>query len=351
MNTNPRRRVQPADHQDLAELLPAPGRPVFAQDRHRVLREHLMEHITHESAHEHSGATNSSSNTSPIAPARRRPGRRLVLVAAPLALTAVVALGVVSIDGAQDGRSGTVGTGVTDQQKVTRLLDRISLAAADRQAVTVSKDQFIYTRSLGSSDELGWYLATWEDAKAGEGSEAKLGYEGTIRQDEWISVDGTRQGLRKSIAVSSTGEPDPSHKDDMTMGGTGYPFFKQLQALPTDPDALLARFYADADNVPVNRRPEVVIENLGAFIDEATLLPDLSAAIYRALAKLPGVRVVDHVKDASGREGVGLTFKGSSKGYAWVFDSSSFVYLGTTDAALIEVGVVDKVGQVPANSA
>ncbi|MFJ2558892.1 MULTISPECIES: hypothetical protein [unclassified Streptomyces] len=241
MNTNPLRRDQPVDHHEPAELLPAPGRPVLAQDRHRVLREHLMEHITHEheSTHEQSGAT----TTPPPSPARRR----LILVAAPLALAAVVGLGVVAVDTAQDGKHGTTAADVTAAapQKATQLLDRIALAAADRPAVTARDDQYVYTKSQGAAVELG--------------------------------VDG-------------------------------------------------------------------------AIMDEATLLPDLSAAIYRATAKLPGASVVDHVKDAAGREGVGLTFKGAPKGYAWVFDSSSLVYLGTTDAALLEVGVTDKTGDVPVSS-
>src|SRR5882757_1056304 len=353
MNTNPRRRDQPVDHQDLAELLPAPGRPVLAQDRHRVLREHLMEHITHETAREQSGATNTSpatsSGTSPVTPARPRPRRRLVLVAAPLALAVVVGLGAVAVDSARDGKHGTAAAGVSagDHLKATQLLDQIALAAAERPAVTVRDDQFIYTKSQGSSDELGWPATPPQDTKGLV--TAPVAYQGTVRQEQWDSVDGKRDGLRKSVGLSSTGEPDPSHKDVMTMHGAGYLTFRQLQALPTDPDALLKKLSNDAD-VTESRRTEIVVENVGAILDDATLLPDLSAALYRAVAELPGVRVVDHVKDAAGREGIGLTFDGAPTGYTWVFDSSSLVYLGTTDAALLEVGVADKKGEAPATS-
>ena len=335
MNTNPLRRDQPLDHHELAELLPAPGRPVLAQDRHRVLREHLMEHITreHETIHEQSATT----TTSRPSPARRR----LVLVAAPLALAAVLGLGVVAVDSAQDGKHGTT---AADQQKATRLLDRIALAAADRPVVTARDDQYIYTKSQGSAAELGVDFSSAEELAQHKGTFTPKPYNGAVRQEQWNSVDGKRDGLRKGVAVA-----DPSRKMTMDMKGTGYLTFHQLQALPTDPDALLKKFSGDAGNVTAARRTEVVVENLGAVIDEATLLPDLSAAIYRAAAKLPGVTVVDHVKDAAGREGVGLTFKGAPKGYAWVFDSSSLVYLGTTDAALLGVGVTDRTGEVPAS--
>ncbi|MFE5368892.1 hypothetical protein [Streptomyces mirabilis] len=161
MNTNPRRRDQPVDYQDLAELLPAPSRPVLAQDRHRVLRENLMEHITHETTREQSGATTTSPttspNASPVIPARQSPGRRLVLVAPPLALATAVGLGVVAVDSAQDGKCDTAAAGVMadDHRKATQLLDRIALAAADRPTIKVRDDQFIYTKSQKSAGELG----------------------------------------------------------------------------------------------------------------------------------------------------------------------------------------------------
>jgi predicted house-cleaning NTP pyrophosphatase (Maf/HAM1 superfamily) len=340
MNTNPLRRDQPLDHHESAELLPAPGRPVLAQDRHRVLREYLMEHITreHETIHEQSATT----TTSRPSPARRR----LVLVAAPLALAAVVGLGVVAVDSAQGGKHGTTAAGVAaSQQKATRLLDRIALAAADHPAVTARDDQYIYTKSQGSAAELGVDFSSAEELAQHKGTFTPKAYNGAVQQEQWNSVDGERDGLRTGVAVA-----DPSQKMTMDMKGTGYLTFRQLQALPTDPDALLKKFSGDAGNVTAARRTEVVVENLGAIIDEATLLPDLSAAIYRATAKLPGVSVVDHVKDAAGREGVGLTFKGAPKGYAWVFDASSLVYLGTTDAALLGVGVTDKTGEAPVSS-
>ncbi|MFJ2176867.1 CU044_5270 family protein [Streptomyces sp. NPDC087851] len=341
MNTNPLRRDQPVDRHEPAELLPAPGRPVLAQDRHRVLREHLMEHITHE--HESTQGQSGATTTPPPSPARRR----LVLAAAPLALAAVVGLGVVAVDTAQDGKDGTTAAGVTAAapQKATQLLDRIALAAADRPGVTARDDQYVYTKSQGAAVELGVDFSSPEELAKREGSFTVKAYNGAVRQEQWDSVDGKRDGLRKGVVLA-----DPTKKMSMAMKGAGYLTFRQLQDLPTDPDALLKKLSGDADNVEASRRTEVVVENLGAIMDEATLLPDLSAAIYRATAKLPGVGVVDHVKDAAGREGVGLTFKGAPKGYAWVFDSSSLVYLGTTDAALLEVGVTDKTGDVPVSS-
>ncbi|WP_262057792.1 CU044_5270 family protein [Streptomyces sp. STR69] len=327
------------DPQELAELLPAPGRPVLSRDRHRVLREHLMQHITHE--HD---TVRGQSTTTPTAP-KPSARRRLVLVAAPLALAAAVGLGVVAVDSARDGKDGSAaGAGAADgHQKAVQLLDRIALAAASRPAVTARDDQFIYTKSQGSAAELGVRFSSAAELSRHQGLFTPKPYNGAVRQEQWDAVDGKRDGLRKGVAVA-----DPTQRMEMDMNGVGYLTFRQLQALPTDPAPLLKKFSGDAANVSAARRTEVVVENLGAIVDEATLLPDLSAAIYRAMAELPGVSVVDHVKDAAGREGVGLTFRNAPKGYAWVFDSSSLVYRGTTDAALLGVGVADRAGEVPA---
>ncbi|NEA98087.1 CU044_5270 family protein [Streptomyces sp. SID13726] len=344
MNTTPRRRDQPADQHDLAEALPAPAHPVLTRDRHRVLREHLMAHITREQpGTTGTMGTTDTADTTPTTPVRPRPTRRLVLVAASLVLATAVALGAVAVDSAQDGKSASATA--DDRRDATRLLARIALAAADRPPVTVRDDQFIYTKSQGSARELGVDFTDPRELseRQEQGPFTVPEYKGAVRQEEWRSVDGKRDGLRTGVAVA-----DPSLRMTMRMYGVGYLSFRQLQALPTDPDALLRRLYGDTGGVEPSRRAETALENIGAVIDSATLLPELSAALYRAMAQLPGARVVEHAEDAAGRKGVGLAFADSPKGYAWVFDASTLRYLGTTRSALLSVGVTDRTGQEPA---
>ncbi|WP_445519176.1 CU044_5270 family protein [Streptomyces sp. NEAU-174] len=353
MNTDPRRPDQPVDHQELATLLPAPGRPVLRRDRHRVLREHLMEHIgnSDETVHERSGTT----STSPAPPARRR----LVLIAAPLALAAVVGVGAVAVDAVRDdGKSGTTATGVggttAEHRQAAQLLGRIAVVAADRPAVTVRDDQFIHTKSRGSSAVWGGPTKPVRDAK-GNIIGTKT-YKGNVQSDEWRPVTGERDGLRRLTALTPDDGFDPSRKQDITMApGTGYLTFRQLQALPTDPDALLRKLES-GNGVVTSRLTETVFENVGAILDQATLLPDLSAALYRAVAKLPDVRVVKNVKDGAGRTGIGLTYTNrrnpskTTHGY-WVFDAKSLAYLGTDRSALLDVAVTDDKGKETAAGA
>ncbi|MBI0296405.1 CU044_5270 family protein [Streptomyces sp. PRKS01-29] len=345
MNTNPRRADQPVDPQELAELLPAPARPVLPQDRHRVLREHLMEQISHEQSR--------STSTSPAPPARRR----LVLIAAPLALAAVVGGGAVAVDAVRDdGKGGATATGVSggtaaEHRQAVQLLDRIAVVAADRPAVTVRDDQFVYTRSRGSSAIWGGPSKPVRDSK-GDITGTRT-YKGNVQSDEWQPVTGKGDGLRRLTALTPDGAPDPSQKQDIAMsGGTGYLTFRQLQALPTDPDALLKKLKS-GNGVVKSRLTETVFENVGVILDQATLLPDLSAALYRAVAKLPDVTVVKNVKDGAGRTGIGLTYTDrgnpskTTNGY-WVFDPKSLAYLGTDRSALLDVAVTDEKGEVTA---
>ncbi|GAA1137838.1 MULTISPECIES: CU044_5270 family protein [Streptomyces violaceusniger group] len=350
MNTNPRRPDQPVDHQELAELLPAPGRPVLRRDRHRVLREHLMEHIgnSDKTVHERSGTT----STSPASRARRR----LVLIAAPLALAAVVGVGAVAVDAVRDdGKGGATATGVggttAEHRQAAQLLDRIAVVAAARPAVTVRDDQFIYTKSRGSSAVWGGPTKPVRDAK-GDITGTRT-YKGTVQSDEWQPVTGKTDGLRRLTALTPDDGFTPSRKQDITMApGAGYLTFRELQALPTDPDALLRKLES-GNGVVKSRLTETVFENVGAILDQATLLPDLSAALYRAVAKLPDVRVVKNVKDGAGRTGIGLTYTNrgnpskTTKGY-WVFDPKSLAYLGTDRSALLDVAVTDDKGKVTA---
>lgn len=101
--------------------------------------------------------------------------------------------------------------------------------------------------------------------------------------------------------------------------------YARLAALPAEPRALLARLKHDPTlylHVPCTRTPwssgeAVPASALQEFMSVANLLtlppslvpPRTSAALYRALALVPGVRLVGKpVKDAAGRTGVAVEF-------------------------------------------
>ncbi|MBG0854528.1 CU044_5270 family protein [Streptomyces spinoverrucosus] len=305
--------MNPAEREELARLLPSPGEPVLPSDRQTLLKDHLMREFTKEA------------DPRPIPPPRPRPLRRVALVAVPLATAAVVV--AISL--------GTAGTGAPAEpdQEAVALLDRIATAAGAKETVPVRDDQFVYTRVQGTD--------LWEDGKDWE-------YERT----DWQAIKGGRTGLARTVVLDppAGGGPfrDGKSTQDMTMyPGSGPSDYRRLEALPTDPQKMYEKIWADTEGQGPTHE-EAAMEAIDTLLDRAVLIPDVSAALYRAAAKIPGVSVVPEATDAAGRHGIGLTFQDSDDRDTWVFDRTTLDYLGTDETALLEIGIVDRIGQQPA---
>ncbi|MEU6550470.1 CU044_5270 family protein [Streptomyces sp. NPDC046915] len=311
--------MNPEEREELARLLPSPGDPVLTSDRHDLLKDHLMTELTEQAAERPEIAT---------APGRRAraPRRRFAAIAVPL-VAAVVATVL----------AGTVGSGTTTTDAdAADLLNRIAEVAAAKKTVPVRDDQYIYVRTQGSmkfSDD---------DVRI-------------LREASWTAVDGERAGLRRVTVLVGppfrTRDPFSSYSKgthDMRLSpDPNATTFRELQALPTDPDALLEKIYAGTKG-DGRTRQSAALEKIGDMLPDATLLPELDAALYRAAAKIPGVSVVTDAEDYTGRPGIGLSFEESDGHTVWVFDDKSLDFLGSSHEALLDVGVADKPGETPA---
>ncbi|RZB13642.1 hypothetical protein StrepF001_43010 [Streptomyces sp. F001] len=300
--------MNPAEREELARLLPSPGEPVLPSDRQSLLKGHLMREFTQKSA--------------PV------PRRRVVKIAVPL----VTAAAVVAVALAATG-SGEPDKPVTDQEAVA-LLNRIATVADAKQTVPVRDDQFVYTRVQGTD----W----WEAGK-----------EWKYRRTDWQAVDGRREGLATITVLDPPpgGGPFRGGKStfDMVMGiDPNNATYRKLEALPADPEKLYQKIWADTEGQGPTHE-EAAMEMIDSMLDRSVLIPDVSAALYRAAAKIPGVTVVEDAQDAAGRHGIGLTFQDSDDLDTWVFDKTSLDYLGTDETALLGIGVVDKVGETPSS--
>ncbi|PAZ10932.1 hypothetical protein CLM62_38455 [Streptomyces sp. SA15] len=312
--------MNPEEREELARLLPSPGEPVLTSDRHDLLQEHLMRELTKE-------VQDTREITTAPGARERAPRRRFAMIAVPLATaTAVAATVVVSTVGSK--------TPTTDQEAVD-LLNRIAAVAAAKKSVTVRDDQYVYIRTQGSLE-----ITEVEDS----GTQI-------FRRSNWTAVNGKRPGLARITVLS--GPNLPGHRtakgtpEDMRLSpNPNVTTYRELEALPTDPDALLKKIYADTKGQGPTHHG-AALEMIGDMLDDATLLPEVGAALYRATAKIPGVSVVENAKDLAGRPGIGLTFKDRDDRDTWVFDKKSLNYLGSEEEALLGVGVVDKIGETP----
>ncbi|MEU8528935.1 MULTISPECIES: CU044_5270 family protein [Streptomyces] len=329
--TPQRRPSDEADRIALTDLLPPPAVPGLPRDRAPLLKQALL----HQAARP--------------APARRaRP--LLVRFAAPAVACALAVGGVIALDlGETDtGTAPRKGGGVHEAAapEATRLLDRIALAAASATPPAVRADQFLYVES--------------KVAYAGQSAGGGPATLSPVRTRQvWLSADGSRPGL-----VRQEGDADSTV---VTMGSgdasVTNPTHVYVSSLPTDPDALLAliRKETRGQGQDPDQRAFTAI---GELLAETWAPPQVSAALYRAAAKIPGVTVAGTAEDAAGREGVTVARTVHGQQTQWIFDRTTYAYLGertvlveSTDAgpagtvtgasAVLTTAAAERAGEAP----
>lgn len=253
-------------------------------------------------------------------------------------------------------RSGEVAAAGGDRP----LLERIAGAAEKRsEQLPVRDDQFVYVKSQDDYIE-----ATFDDT-------CPVPDHDLTEFEMWRSVDGTRWGLHRS----DLGKPGDSGTYEekvhpKTWANEKAPAdYRELEALPTDPDAMYAWLHKGEN--PRARSHDSAYLTATTILSDNIVPPKVAAALFRAVAKLPGVTVVGDVRDALGRSGVaiGRTDKGMQERIDWIFDEKTLEYLGErrlyagsatsgrcgsnmpgdllTSKAITEQAVVDKAGERP----
>ncbi|MFB0630500.1 CU044_5270 family protein [Streptomyces sp. AB3(2024)] len=258
----------------------------------------------------------------------------------------------VTLGGRGSGGPGPVAA--PPEPAAVRLLDRVAVAARALPAPTLRDDQFVYTRTTGHSTAL---------------TETASGAMEASRTDEsaerWISVDGSADSLVRTARGTAV---EPAYgKGTGTLGGPTYRF---LESLPTDPGELLKLIYADTRRNHGPGSGSTTGPDQEAFVAMGDLLrtmeapPGVSAALYRAAARIPGVVFLPEVRDGAGRSGVAVARVHDGERTEWIFDKDSLRLLGertvlledsawgkagdtVTSVAVIGRGVTDRAGQAP----
>ncbi|WP_410589207.1 CU044_5270 family protein [Amycolatopsis sp. lyj-23] len=176
------------------------------------------------------------------------------------------------------------------------------------------------------------------------------------RENEmWASVDGTHDGLaflyghETEVAGCRDGERVQHESHGRTVTNRCVPHPAAPADLPTDADAMLAYLhrstYGEGDTL--HDLGNEVVDLAGGY-----LRPAVRAALYEALAKVPGLVVRADAKDATGRSVLGITWdstteQGIGNQEEFRFDPVTFAYLGTGTDAVVSQGIVDAVRQRP----
>jgi hypothetical protein len=234
---------------------------------------------------------------------------------------------------------------------VAAVLDNAALAAQSESAAAPRPGQFIYTKTI---------MATYEPRHHGYPPER-------VRQsiETWTSAGGIHPSL---ILTTGPGTRTARASESACVHGFVYPalILKHQRCkpgqyagyrpwLPTTTAgmrAYLEKGPRDGSNA------QSMIETSFYLLTGVDLTPAQQAAVYRALAQVPGLTVVPKMTDILGRTGVGIRSR-PGPGMSWtaIFDRTTFKLLGADieptgpgydrNAMKVQPTVVNKEGQRP----
>ncbi len=118
-------------------------------------------------------------------------------------------------------------------------------------------------------------------------------------------------------------------EDIPLKGGDPARSYELMKDLPTDPAELLA--WIRAEDGGGARTDQQAFEVIGELTGETVVPPEQSAALYRAAALIPGVRLVDSATDAAGREGTAVEADFTDEGWYRIV-----LVLDPVDGSLLE---------------
>ncbi len=239
--------------------------------------------------------------TAPRPPRRHRMVRAGWRLAAAAALAIVMTVGVkvaqnVGVDhtsgeGGGQARGTLPGLPATPVANAAELLERAASVVSTRHTPGPRPGQWIYFKDRFTTGQ-------------GPGGVVTSGPYHSVTNEYWRPVDGTavvrvRDG--KIVSFPPGGPSTWPPRDTAT-----------IRSLPTDPDALLAWIYRKLNNWPgltggtAEGRYQFAYSAINVLLRDNVLTPSLQAAMYRALARIPGVTLVKGIVDAAGRRAVAL---------------------------------------------
>jgi hypothetical protein len=314
---------------DLARMLPVPAEQDLPAGRRHLIKEHLMTELRTDQ------------------PAARRAARahrlrRTAWTAVGAGLLAAAAATAIVIG--LTGQPGSTGGHIT----AAKLLSKIADVAAQARAQDVTDSQFTYIETRVSAGN-----------PYGKPAPSK-----PHQRQVWIPVAdlcgpglAIENGKRFSISDKPTRDmvANGVHLKCPYRGTLNEPSYRLLQSLPTDPPTLLNLIYKNTAGAGQSPDQEA-FTTIGDLLRESIAPPQVSAALFRAAALIPGVTVVPGAVDAAGRPGVAVSFTSNREQSEWIFDRHTLQMLGeleflngtlTGKSAIITRAFVDHPGEVP----
>ncbi len=247
------------------------------------------------------------------------------------------AVATVAVAGVAGALAIVVGTGSTSPSSaVAAVLQRLANLAAVQSPVGAPRaGQYLYVASLqaGESVEAGCTVLVPEQRQiwiGASGSGRTLDVPGApsffSAHEKLVCQRSHSAMLHAATTVSDTWWARGCY----SLGDASY-----LHGSFQDPQALL-RQMARIDGGPPG--PAGAFMRVGFFLRESDASPALRAAIYRAAAAIPGVRLIGAVTDRLGRHGIGIAL--TSHG------STSELIFNPRNSSMLAEQTVNRAGQV-----
>jgi len=272
--------------------------------------------------------------------------RRPAFAAAAVAAAAAIAFTVLPSSGPGAGD----GTPPPPSKQTVALLEDMAMAAESGKPYgEIRDDQFVYVESRVS----------YSMSKDGQ-----FIIPPPHRQEIWTSVDGLHTGLKRE-----EGEAPMDLPPDVKPGGPGWEvstFHNHVKTLPTTADRMWDYLYRTAPKYSENETYEAMFQLAGDLLANSIMPPEQGAALFRAVARIPGVTLNGNAVDAAGRPGVSVARDESDNDLRdeWIFDAKTYAFLGErtvatadlsnvkkgdlmSDTAILRRAVVDKAGRRP----
>ncbi|MGX2997041.1 CU044_5270 family protein [Streptomyces sp. JNUCC 64] len=219
-----------------------------------------------------------------------RRGRRLggwAAVTASTAAVVAVALTLTQLTGNPSGDGNPPGGGELRLDNAAAVLEAAATAIEGTRRPEPRPDQWVYTKDSHGAGHL------------------TIG--SSIASTKWIRYDGAKVAFVSPFKGEMTIRKMKLKDDERTP----QEWYALLDSLPQDPEALLRTLRAKSIIHPKGKtQAERDFTEIRVLLGNSAAMPvDVHAALYRALARIPGVRTADRlVKDALGRKAIAVTF-------------------------------------------
>lgn len=300
------------------------------EGRRRLLKEHLLNELRQEDPASAPASANVASRKRWLRPAFAGPA-----LAGILSLAVVGGLALAGTGGGEPSKPGPVpgplagpktgpgggAGGVTEAAPADagQLLERVALVAEAKPLTrTIRDDQYVYVKSWVSyTEEIGCTAPKLQPPS---------------RREIWFAVDGTRTGALRDSGGKAISLEAP------TPGFPSNTYYRHLETLPTAPDKMLDWLNKSSEGGKSDAQNSFVL--VGDLVRESLVPPKVGAALYRAVARIPGVTLIPNATDAKGRQGIGVGRVDEESGLRdeWVFDKKTYEFLGERGVATKATG-------------